>query len=72
MKKLELHKEYGYNTIKVQLSEIKYEEIEHGSYYIGENFLVFKNLNTGDVCSFVLSGATSSQGIFKLIYKDND
>jgi len=74
MEKLELNKEYDYNTIKAFFSKGKHVENEHGNYLIGENFLVFSNVlsNNQDTHSFVLTGATGVCGIYKLIYKENE
>jgi len=74
MEKLELNKEYDYNTIEAFFSKRKHVETEHGNYLIGENFLVFSNVlsNNQDVYSFVLTGATGVCGIYKLIYKENE
>jgi len=74
MKKLELNKEYDYNTIETFFSKTKHLENEFGNYLVGENFLVFSNVlsNNQDVYSFVLTGATGVYGIYKLIYKENE
>ena len=74
MEKLELNKEYDYNTITDFFSKTKHVETEHGQELIGEHFLVFSNVlsNNQDTYSFVLTGTTKLCTTYKLIYKEND
>ena len=48
-----------------------YEHQEHGSFLVGEHFIVIKEVESGKIASFVLDGARSSgESIYRCVYSD--
>lgn len=66
-----INKEYHYNTISNALRPSEWTETEYGPMNIGEMFLSFKNIESGNIISFIMTGYNNGGGsYFKCIYND--
>lgn len=70
MKIFKLNCEYRYSAIQNEICYDSMEIFEYGVVLIGEYFLVVRDIRTNIVCSFVLTGMTNKETIYKCIYND--
>lgn len=70
MKVFKLNWEYPYSIIHNQVNPDLNTVLEYGNVLIGEYFLVVKDIKTDNVCSFVLTGMTNKEALYKCVYND--
>lgn len=62
-------KEYYFSVIEKEVNDFV-DLVEYGPETVGENFIVLKSNESNKVCSFILTGGTSKDFIYKCIYND--